>query len=65
MAWAGFSLDAAGVAGFYGDVLDGLVADEAGPEGLPVLTTDTMMGDAAGRERVARETLAFAESLAP
>jgi LPPG:FO 2-phospho-L-lactate transferase len=64
MAWAGFSLDAAGVAAFYGDVLDGLVADEPGAGGLPTHTTDTMMGDAAGRERVARETLAFAESLA-
>jgi LPPG:FO 2-phospho-L-lactate transferase len=64
MAWAGFSLDAAGVAAFYGDVLDGVVTDEESAGALPVLTMDTMMGDADSRERVARETLRFAEGLA-
>ena len=43
-----------------------MVADEdldpAHP--LPLLRTDTLMGDADGRRRVARETLAFAEALA-
>lgn len=62
MAWAGFSLDAAGIAATYGDLLDGLVADEDAP-GLPVHRTDTLMADAAARERVARETLDFALSL--
>ncbi|MEA2480797.1 MAG: 2-phospho-L-lactate transferase, partial [Thermoleophilaceae bacterium] len=64
MAWAGFSLDAAGVAAFYGDMLDGVVTDESAAGPLPVLTTDTMMGDATARARVARETLEFAEALA-
>jgi hypothetical protein len=31
---------------------------------VPVLVTDTLMGDAAARRRVAEETLRFAESLA-
>lgn len=65
MAWAGFGLDVAGIAGYYGDVLDGIVTDET-PEALtvPALTTDTLMGDPAARARVARETLAFATALA-
>jgi LPPG:FO 2-phospho-L-lactate transferase len=65
LAWAGVTPDAAGVAGYYGDVLDGLVADErpAGV-GLPLLETDTLMADAGGRARVAAEVLAFAEGLA-
>ncbi len=65
MAWAGLGLDVAGIAACYGDLLDGIVTDEA-PDGLaiPALTTDTMMGDAAARERVARATLDFALALA-
>lgn len=63
MNWAGAELSAAGVASLYGDVLDGIVCDEAGAGGLPALTTDTMMGDAGARRRVAAETLAFALSL--
>jgi LPPG:FO 2-phospho-L-lactate transferase len=62
MAWAGLSLDAAGIAATYGDLLDGLVADEDA-RGLPIHRTDTLMADAAARERVARETLEFALSL--
>jgi LPPG:FO 2-phospho-L-lactate transferase len=87
--WAGLPLSAAGVAGWYGDVLDGMVADEAigsipepqedldrplwelgGPERrrdpalpLPLLRTELLMADAAGRSRLAREALVFAESL--
>ena len=66
MAWAGQPLSAAGVAALYGDVLDGIVADEPLPDGLdlPVHVTDLMMPDAAGRARLARETLAFARALA-
>jgi LPPG:FO 2-phospho-L-lactate transferase len=64
LAWAGFGLDAAGVAGYLGEVLDGLVADEEAPgAGVPTLVTDTMLGDPAARERVAREVLGFAEAL--
>ena len=63
IAWAGFELSAAGIAGYYGDVLDGIVTDEAEAGDLPILTTDTLMGDGAARRRVAEETLRFAESL--
>jgi LPPG:FO 2-phospho-L-lactate transferase len=64
LAWAGVELSAAGVAGYYGDLLDGIVADEAAPGlAIPVRETDTLMGDAAARQRVAAEVLAFAEGL--
>jgi LPPG:FO 2-phospho-L-lactate transferase len=66
LAWAGQPASAAGVAAHYGDLLDGLVADERLPEGaaLPLLETDLLMPDGAGRQRLARETLAFATALA-
>lgn len=65
MAFAALDCSAHGVADFYGDLLDGIVADEdAGPH-VPSLQTGTRMGDAAARERLARETLAFAQALAP
>jgi LPPG:FO 2-phospho-L-lactate transferase len=62
--WAGVSADAAGIARYYGDVLDGFVADEPmdGVD-LPLLQIDTLMADAEGRARVAAEVLAFAEGL--
>jgi LPPG:FO 2-phospho-L-lactate transferase len=62
--WAGVSADATGIAGYYGDVLDGFVADEPlhGSD-LPLLQIDTLMADAAGRARVAADVLAFAEGL--
>ena len=62
--WAGASPDAAGIAWYYADLLDGIVTDEAGDLGLPVLRIPTRMDDAAARERVARETLDFALALA-
>ncbi|HKG04395.1 MAG TPA: 2-phospho-L-lactate transferase [Conexibacter sp.] len=66
LAWADQPASAAGVAAVYGDLLDGLIADERLPEGaaLPLLETDLLMSDAAGRQRLARETLAFATALA-
>jgi LPPG:FO 2-phospho-L-lactate transferase len=65
MAFAALDCSAHGVADFYGDLLDGIVADEdAGPR-VPALQTSTRMDDAATRERLARETLAFARALAP
>jgi LPPG:FO 2-phospho-L-lactate transferase len=65
LGWAGVAADAYGVAGYYGDVLDGLVADErADGSGLPVLVTDTFMASADARRRVASEVLRFAEGLA-
>ncbi len=79
MAFAALECSAAGVAAFYGELLDGLVADEplAGPAdpapssvagqiapGLATLRIDTRMDDATARTHVAERTLAFAESLA-
>jgi LPPG:FO 2-phospho-L-lactate transferase len=60
--WAGLSCDARGVAAAYGDLLDGIVADEP-VEDLPVHHTDVLMAGADGRRRLAAETLAFARSL--
>jgi LPPG:FO 2-phospho-L-lactate transferase len=62
MAFAALELGAGGVRDFYGELLDGLVADEP-VEGLPVLQTDTRMDDGEGRMRLARDTVAFGEGL--
>jgi LPPG:FO 2-phospho-L-lactate transferase len=62
LAWAGLEQSADGIAAAYDGLLDGLVADERA-DGLPTLETDVEMGDAAARERVARETLQFARAL--
>jgi LPPG:FO 2-phospho-L-lactate transferase len=65
MAYAALELSAAGVADFYGELLDGIVSDEAIERpGLAALRTDTTMGDAPARARVAAQTLEFAASLA-
>ena len=63
LEWAGVPCSAAGVARVYEGVIDGIVADER-VDGLSALRTDTLMADAAGRRRVADETLAFARALA-
>ena len=60
---AGIERSATGVAWAYGDVLDGMVADEP-VEGLPTLVTDTLMATREARSRLARETVEFARSLA-
>lgn len=62
MQWAGHPLNSSGIAAYYGDVLDGLVADER-TGALPVLETDVLMGDADGRRRVAEAALEFALAL--
>jgi LPPG:FO 2-phospho-L-lactate transferase len=62
MAFAALQCNAAGVADFYGELLDGIVADEPVPA-LATLQIDTRMDDAAARARVAEQVLAFAESL--
>jgi LPPG:FO 2-phospho-L-lactate transferase len=64
MAFAALECSAEGIASFYGDLLDGIVADEAVAGGLQSLETDTRMDDAAARARVATQTLEFAEALA-
>ena len=61
-AHAGIGSSAQGVADHYGDLLDGLVADEPA-EGLPVAQSDTLMDSAEARRRVASFTLDFAASL--
>jgi len=60
--WAGHPLDADGIAAAYDGIVDGLVADER-TDRLPVLETDVLMADAAGRRRVAEAALGFAEAL--
>ncbi len=64
---AGIDPSAAGVAGAYADVLDGIVSDESldsGPDALPPsLVTDTLMDSADDRARLARAVLDFADSL--
>jgi LPPG:FO 2-phospho-L-lactate transferase len=58
------------VAGFYGELLDGLVIDSgdaAEAQGLAcaTLTTPTLMSSAEDRARLASEVLAWARGLAP
>jgi LPPG:FO 2-phospho-L-lactate transferase len=62
MAFAALDCNADGVADFYGDLLDGIVADENVGR-LATLQTDTRMDDPAARVRIAEETLAFADAL--
>jgi LPPG:FO 2-phospho-L-lactate transferase len=62
MEFAALELSAAGVAAHYGELLDGIVADED-VDGLPLLRTDTAMPDAQQRARVAEQTLEFASAL--
>jgi LPPG:FO 2-phospho-L-lactate transferase len=65
LAWAGVAPDAGGVARYYGDILDGIVADERADDlDIPLLETDTLMADAPARARVAGDVLRFAEALA-
>ena len=63
MAFAALDCSATGIADFYGELLDGIVADEDVGR-LTTLQTDTRMDDAAGRARVAEQTLSFASALA-
>jgi len=62
MASAGLSPDAEGIAIAYEGVIDGLLADER-TDRIPVLETDMLMADGAGRRRLAEEALRFAEAL--
>jgi LPPG:FO 2-phospho-L-lactate transferase len=63
MAFGALECSADGVADFYGELLDGIVADEDVAR-LTTLQTDTRMDDASARARVAEQTLSFAEALA-
>jgi LPPG:FO 2-phospho-L-lactate transferase len=62
MAFAALAPTADGVADFYGELLDGIVADENVGR-LATLQTDTRMDDPPARLRLAEETLAFADAL--
>jgi LPPG:FO 2-phospho-L-lactate transferase len=64
MAFAALDCSAVGVAAFYGELLDGIVADEHAGGKLATLQIDTTMSDAASRARVAARTLEFAQTLA-
>ncbi|HEV2975535.1 MAG TPA: 2-phospho-L-lactate transferase [Solirubrobacteraceae bacterium] len=63
MAFAALDLSASGVAAFYGELLDGVIADDDAGHGLPALCADTRMDDADARARVAEQTLEFAATL--
>jgi LPPG:FO 2-phospho-L-lactate transferase len=63
MAFAALECSADGVADFYGELLDGIVADENVAR-LPALEIDTRMDDAAARARLAERVLDFAAALA-
>ena len=63
MRHRGVEPDAAGIARLYAHVVDALVTDEDADLGLPVLRTDLLMEGAAGRARLARQTVDFGRSL--
>ena len=59
---AGIERSAQGIAGAYGEVIDGVVADEP-VDGLPSLEIETLMNDVPSMRRVAEKTVDFAASL--
>lgn len=61
-AWAGIEPSAAGIAAAYGDLIDGMVADEPAP-GLPHLVVDTLMSDLDSMRQLARKILDFGRTL--
>lgn len=63
MRWLGEPLDSNGIVGAYGELIDGLIADEP-TDRVPVLKTSVLMDSPSARARVAEETLAFAFALA-
>jgi LPPG:FO 2-phospho-L-lactate transferase len=62
MAWAGKPLTTSGMVAYYEGVIDAVVADEP-TRAVPMLETDVLMADAAGRARLAEQTLRFALEL--
>ena len=63
LSWAGHTLDSDGIVEHYGDLIDGLVADQR-TEHVTTLETDVDLNDPEARRRVAREVLEFAAALA-
>ena len=64
LAWAGRPVSAAGVAGLYEDLIQGMVSDEP-VDGLPHLRTSVLMDTPAARRELAKATLEFALGLTP
>ena len=58
LRWAGVEQSPAGVASHYGDLLDGMVADEECP-GVPTLVCDVAMPDVGAAARLARDVVGF------
>jgi LPPG:FO 2-phospho-L-lactate transferase len=63
MAWRGVEPSSAGIAEIYAGLADGLVVDDRLGGDVVTLVTDLLMDGAAGRTRLAAETLAFADGL--
>ena len=68
MAELGIAVSTQAIAAHYGGLIEGLVVDEADAADresvdLPVLVARTLMRDIADRERLARDVVAFADSL--
>jgi LPPG:FO 2-phospho-L-lactate transferase len=61
-AHAGIDTTAAGIAAHYGDLLDGIVADEP-VDGPAALEVDTLLDSPAARRAVAEKTLEFSRTL--
>jgi LPPG:FO 2-phospho-L-lactate transferase len=69
MVELGQDVSSATIARHYADLIDGIVIDESDAAdvaelAIPVLSTRTLMSDAEDKYRLAREVLAFAESIA-
>ena len=62
LAWMGLSADAAGIAAYYGELLDGLISDEE-MDGIPFLRCATLMSSPAERRALAERVLEFAAGL--
>lgn len=62
MRWSGRPLSSDGIASWYAELIDGLVADER-TDRVPALITNVLMDTALARARVAEETLGFALGL--
>jgi LPPG:FO 2-phospho-L-lactate transferase len=63
LEWARQPLSSDGIATLYEGVIDGLLTDSPAAR-VACREADVLMGDAAGRRRVAEESLQFAEALA-
>jgi LPPG:FO 2-phospho-L-lactate transferase len=62
MQFADLPVNSDGIAAYYREVIDGLVADQR-TSGVAVLETDVLMASAEARRRVAEDTLRFALAL--